>query len=97
VSARHFRPDLTDADPSAWGGLGHLTAPQATCANPGCTKPARERLGDLDEYCSDRCARAHLGTCRGFTCGNIALPAAFGHPGFCSTICMSDRYDEDWR
>jgi hypothetical protein len=91
VSARHHLPD---ADPDAWGGLGHLTAPRAACRNPGCTKPARERLGDLDDYCSTRCARAHLGTCHGFTCGNVALPAEFGHPGFCSMLCMQDRYDE---
>jgi hypothetical protein len=94
MSARHH---ITDSDPEAWGGLGRETAPNPKCARPECEKHARKNLSDLEDYCSNACARAHLGTCRGFTCNRIALPKEFGHPDFCSRICVQDRYDEDGR
>lgn len=84
MSIRHH---LTDQDPDAWGGLGHLTAPRATCANPQCPKPAREHLGDFDEYCSDRCARAHLGACRAPDCNRTAAPLDYLLGGYCSRAC----------
>lgn len=94
VSARHH---LTDRDRDAWGGLGHETAPRAACANHGCTKSAREHLGDFDEYCSNRCAREHLGACKAPDCNRIAAPVAYRLGGYCSRACADVETDYgDW-